>query len=125
MSGRKNSLSQYKIISAGDMSLTSITSKVTNIQYLDNIGMQFNFTGAPVGTFDVQVSGDYLTDELGNIISAGNWISVNLPQQPVASGAAGSIYVDLNQLSAPYIRAVYTKTSGTGTLNAFITAKML
>jgi hypothetical protein len=125
MSARKNVLASYPIVSNGDMSLTSITSKVTNIQFLDNIGVQLDFTGSPIGTFVVQVSADYATDYLGNVTNAGHWINVNLPQSPVASGSAGDIYIDLNQLSAPYLRVVYTKGSGTGTLNAVVTAKMI
>lgn len=122
---RKNNLLKYQNITSGNMALVSITSAVTNIQFLDNIGLQFNFTGTPTGSFQVQVSADYAQDDLGNVQNAGNWIPITLPSSPAASGAAGNIYIDLNQLSAPWLRVVYTKVSGTGTLNAFITAKML
>ena len=107
------------------MSQASITSVATNIQYLDNIGIQLNFTGSPNGTFAVQVSADYQQDPEGSIRVPGNWIPIALPSTPLASGSAGQIYIDLNQLSAPYIRVVYTKTSGTGTLNAFVTGKQV
>lgn len=125
MAGRKNNLQVFQNITSGDMSQASITSSVTNIQYLDNIGIQLNFTGVPVGTFAVQVSADYLQDDYGNVQNAGNWIPLTLSPSPAASGAAAQIYLDLNQLSAPWIRVVYTKTSGTGTLNGYITGKML
>jgi len=125
MSGRKNVLSIYKIIDAGDMSQSSITSAVTNITYLDNVCIELVFTGSPVGTFSVQGSLDHQQDALGNIITAGNWVSLTLSPAPVASGSADQIVIDLNQLSFPYIRVVYTKTSGTGTLNGWIGAKML
>ena len=125
MSGRKNALLKYAIISSGDMSTASITSAVTNIEYLDNIWIQLNFTGTPTGTFAVQVSGDYSQGTGGTVLNAGNWTDLTLSTSPVASGAASTIFIDMNQISAPWIRVVYTKTSGTGTLNAFIGAKML
>lgn len=103
----------------------NITSGVTSIQFLDNIGVQFNFTGTPTGTFQVQVSADYAQDELGNVQNPGNWVPITLTPAPVAAGSSGSVYIDLNELSAPWMRLAYVFTSGTGSLNAFITAKML
>lgn len=103
----------------------SIIGPVTSVQFLDNIGFQFNFTGTPVGTFDVQVSADHSQDLEGNVTVAGNWTSIPFSTQPAAAGAGATIYIDINQISAPYMRAIYTRTSGTGTLNAFITAKMV
>lgn len=122
---RKNNLLKYQTITNGDMSLASLTSAVTAIQFLDNIGVQLNFSGTPTGSFQIQVSADYAQDGEGNVQNGGNWIPVLLPSSPAASGSAGVIYIDLNQLSAPWIRVVYTRVSGSGTLNAFITAKML
>lgn len=121
MSGRKNNLKTFNTIANGDLSLASITSPVTCIRFLDNIGVQANFSGAPVGVLAIQVSADHNEDELGNVIVAGQWATI-----ASSSMTGGSpIYFDLNQLSAPYLRLVYTKTSGSGTLNAFITAKVL
>lgn len=127
MSGRKNALRQFKILSAGDASQATLTSTVTNIEFLDNVGMQFNVvSGSPTGVWTIEVSADYIADQNGNVSSAGNWIAVNLPvSAAITSGSPANIYVDLNQLSAPWIRAKYTKGSGTGSLDAFIVGKML
>lgn len=130
MSGRKSNLKRFKTITNGDMSTASITSAVTAIEFLDNIGIQINFTGSPVGTFAVQISMDYDQDQNGNVISAGNWITMPVQQgstsyTAIPTSLGSPIYLDLNQLSAPWIRLVYTRTSGTGTLNAFIAAKMV
>ncbi len=98
------------------MSATSITSAVTNINTMDNVGITLKWAGAPVGTFAIQVSNDYDQDYLGNVLSAGTWNTLPLSLTP----ALGSpIAVNLNQLPFPWIRIVYTKTSGTGTLQAF------
>lgn len=135
MSGRKNNLRQFQTITSGDMSTVSITSAVTCIQWLDNVGIQFNWTGAPVGNFSVEVSADYAQDTEGNVTNAGHWAPLTLTYlsgpntftsgTSIPSSVGSPIYLDLNQLSAPWIRQVYTKTSGSGTLDAFITCKMV
>ncbi len=126
MSGRKSNLSTFQNIVAGDMSQTTITSTVTNIEFLDNIGIQLNWSGtSPVGTAQVQVSADYEQDMFGNVTNAGHWVAMTLSPSPSISGNTGSIYIDINQHSAPWMRVVYTKGSGVGTLNGFITAKMV
>lgn len=111
-----------------------ITSAVTCVQWLDNVGMQFNWTSSPTGTFQVQVSADYAQDETGNVTNAGNWTAVPLNYLlsgtmttaiTVPTSVGSPVYLDLNQLSAPWVRAVYTNASSTGTLNALITGKML
>lgn len=125
MSGRKNALIKYQTITNGDMSQASITSTVTNLQFLDNVCVQLNFTGTPTGTFEVQVSLDHAQDQNGNVSVAGNWTALTLSPSPAATGSASTIFIDMNQLSAPWIRVVYTRTSGSGTLNAYIGAKMI
>ena len=133
MSGRKNNLRQFQSVSAGNMA-SNITSAATCIQWLDNIGIQFNFTGSPVGTFQVQVSADYAQDLNGQIQNPGNWTPITLSYlsagamtqaSSIPTSVGSPIYLDLNQLSAPWIRTVYTAGSGSGALNAFITAKLV
>lgn len=124
MSGRKLNLLPYQTIVSGNMALASITSAVTNILFHDNIGFEFDWTGSsPVGSIAIQVSYSYFQDQNGNVISTGTWTALTLSPAASVSGASGSIVIDLNQLSAPWIRAVYTKVSGTGTLNAWVGAK--
>jgi hypothetical protein len=131
MSGRKNTLRQFQNITNANMSGT-ITSPVTSIQWLDNIGIQLIFSGSPVGSFSVQVSASYSQDLEGNVTNTGTWSPVLLTYWNGSTAVQGlsiptsvgsPIYVDLNQLSSPWIQVVYTPVSGTGTLNAFITAK--
>lgn len=117
-----SNLLPFQLITSGNMN-ASITSDAVYTQYQDNIGIQLNWTGVPVGTFDVQISMDHHQDINGNITVAGNWTSLPLSPAIAASGGADTAYIDLNQQSAPYFRVVYTRTSGTGTLNVFATAK--
>jgi hypothetical protein len=114
---RKNVLPKFKNITAGDMS-GNITSTVT-----DNVGVELSWTGTPTGTFSVEVSVSYEQDSQGNVINAGSWNALTLNPTPVASGAAGSYYISLNQIEAPWIRIKYTRTSGSGTLTSYIATK--
>ena len=121
---RKNTLLKFQIITNG-VGAGDLTSTVTNIQHLDNVGIQVNLSGTPTmtGTFKVQVSADHAQDTEGNVSVAGSWSTV--VSGGVSSGAPTVTYFDLNQLSSPWIRLIYTHVSGAGTVNAFITAKML
>lgn len=126
MSGRKNFLSKFQIISSGDASQATVASTVINIQGLDNVGIQANITvGSPSGTFDVQVSADH-QEVNGQVVAAGNWVSIGSSYTAtITSGSPAQVYFDLNQLSSQYVRLLYTKTSGTGNFDAFIVGKMI
>lgn len=133
MSGRKSNLRLFQNIVAGDMSQATITSTVSNIQMLDNVGIQLSWTGSPVGTFTIEVSADHAQDEYGNVTVAGQWTALTVSYLVSSAVTAASsiptsvgspIYVDITQISAPWIRVIYTKTSGTGTLTGYLTAKM-
>lgn len=135
MSGRKSNKQSYETIVAGDMSLSSITSQVSNILQLDDVGYQFNFTGSPVGTFQIQISADYAQDTSSppNVTNAGNWVPLIFTYwdgaafqttSNIPTTVGSPIYLDMPLMSAPWIRAVYQKVSGSGTLTAFYTAKM-
>lgn len=136
MSGRKNVLLPFHNIVAGDMSTASITSTVTEIKYLDDIGIQLTWTGSPVGNFEIQISADYQQDTNNppNVLRTGHWVPLVLTYWNGSAFVTGTdiptslgspVYFDLALLSAPYIRVVYTKTSGTGTLDGYITAKVI
>lgn len=125
MSGRKDSLAKYQIVTAGDMS-GNVTSLITNIQFMDNIGIQLNITsGTPSGTFDVQVSADHF--EVNKVVVVpGTFISLGTPYRAtIVSGSPSSVYFDLTQLSAPYVQLLYTRSGGSGTFNAYIVGKMI
>lgn len=131
---RKNNLQRYHVFDDVSMGASVTQSPVTSIAYLDNIGAQFNWTGAGVGTFSVEVSADYMQDFNGNISDPGNWTPLTftywdgaafVTDTSIPTSVGSPIYLDLAFLSAPWIRLVYTRTSGTGTLNAWLTGKML
>lgn len=131
---RKNNIKQFNTITAGDMSLASLTSLVTDIQFLDDIGYQFSWTGSPTGNIAIQVSANHNQDDFANVTVAGDWVPLTLTYwngsafitaTSIPTSVGSSVYIDLALLSAPYIRVVYTKVSGTGSLTSTITAKMV
>jgi hypothetical protein len=120
----------YAVIVNGDMS-GNITSAVTIIQKLSMLSYSYSWAGTtPVGTISVEVSNDYSVDATGNVKNAGTWsaISVNLSGSAVSSipvsGNTGKGFIDIDQCAAYAIRTVYTRTSGTGTLQSVINGKV-
>lgn len=110
------SLRPIPIITNGDMSQASLTSIVVPIQFEDNVGMQFVWTGSPVGTFTVQVSLDQI-----------NWSTIPPTSfsgtYPIPGTTSSPGYLDMALLSAAFVRVIYTKSSGSGTLNVLCVAK--
>jgi hypothetical protein len=111
-SGMTNSSGQSSGIS-GDMSQASITSIGFNIANYDIAGLQITWSGSsPTGTLVLNGSaynGGYLPLP---------GFSVNSP-----SGSNGGTLIDLTVTSMLWLQLVYTKISGTGTLNAWAFAK--
>lgn len=115
----KNVLTPYKLVSAADISVDS-TSAAVNIQWLDNVSVQANLSGSPVGNLQIQGSLDYSQTPF-NPAAAGTWVNV-LPSA-VAISASGSVLLNLDQLAFPWIRVQYLHTSGTGSMDVYISAK--
>jgi hypothetical protein len=117
-----NLLLPVHIIQAADMSASVIGTAIA-IKNQDNIGIQLNWTGSPSGTFDVQISNDHVQDPSGNITNAGNFISIPLSPAITATGTPNTAFIDVNQSGAIFIRVNYNRISGTGVLDAYISAK--
>lgn len=113
MSGRKNTLPPIPIVTAGNMS-GNVTSISVGVQYLDFISIEVVITGTPTGTLDVQISHDN-----------SNWVSVPLSSTAVITSGSPSpiIFENIEALPAPWVRMVYTATSGSGTMSATLSAR--
>jgi len=108
----------FRAISSGAMT-GNITSTVVDIRGISHIGVQFIFTGTPTGTFTIECSNDY-----GENGSSATWEPITTsPATISASGSAGDHLISLNSIPFGWLRAVYTFSSGTGTLNCYITGK--
>lgn len=124
-------LTPFKVITNGDMSQASITSSVTIIQKISMLSYSYSWVGStPVGTISVQVSNDYAITPNGALENAGTWTTLTLdvagtPATSIAvSGNTANDFIDIRQLGAYAIRTVYTKGSGTGSLQATINGKV-
>lgn len=103
---------------SGTSMAASITSDPVKMEWEDNAGIQVVWTGTPTGTNAVQVSLDPEVLGWETIPAAAYTVT---PSQP--AGAAGSNFYDLPLGSAAWIRLVYTRVSGTGTMTAKIALK--
>ncbi len=125
MSGRKSNLTVFHSVVSASMA-ADVTSPVTNIKDQDNVGFQVIWTGVPVGTFAVEVSNSHAQDSQGVVSNAGTWSALTFdPPLAAATGAAGDFFIDVNQAGAAWIRFKYTATSGTGTLNVWLSGKQV
>lgn len=114
----------FSVITNGAMS-ANITSKPTIIQKLSMIAYDISWTGtAPVGVMSVQVSNTYSENADGTVKNAGSWTTLTLSTSPAVSGSTGNGIIDVDATGAYAMRIVYTRTSGTGVMNAVICAKV-
>lgn len=106
-----------------DLSVSQ-TSAPIHVQYLDNIGIQFVWTGTPTGTFGVSVSNTATMSPTG-VITGGTYtpLVLDAPNNPAAAGTSGDGFIDINQIAAAFMKVTYTATSGAGTCQAVLVAK--
>lgn len=104
---------------------SNIISDVTIVQNLSMIGYDISWAGtAPVGSMSVQVSNTYSQNGDGTVRNAGNWTTLTLSSPTPVSGATGNGFIDVDATGCYAMRLVYTRVSGTGTMNAVINAKV-
>lgn len=129
----KNVSNPFSVFSSLPVTGTSVVSISTtsSVLYKDNIGLHFKFTGNAQGQLDVQVSNDYNPGfpETAGAYNVGDWVSLtqtspNTLPAVIGSGTS-SVFLNLNQLGASYIRTVWTNSSGSGTITGVFTAKSL
>lgn len=101
-----------QIITAGDMS-GDVTSSTVDLTGYNAAKIELVFTGAPVGTFAVQE----------RLSESAAWATLDFAATISASGAPDTHILNLNFICTYQIRVVYTRTSGTGSLDAWIKAQ--
>lgn len=101
-------------ITNGDMSQASLTSGVVDGRYLTNLKFQIDWAGAPVGALKIEESLDYNPQIAGSGTWHDNGAGITGP-----AGADGSALVNLLNRAPCFYRVVYTKSSGTGTLQVW------
>lgn len=113
----------HSVITSGDMS-ASIISQVTILKQKSGASYDISWTGSPTGTFSVEMSNTVVLNPDGSAAVAGNWTAVTLSAPITASGSPDNALINLAGLEANAIRLHYTRTSGSGTLNATLVAKV-
>lgn len=100
---------EYKLVSAGDMS-GNITSNKQQLNHIAMASIQAVYTGSPVGTLKLQISNDDIT-----------WTDYS--GSGAAVSGAGDFMWNISNVAFPLIRVVYTKTSGSGSLDITVNGK--
>ena len=117
-------LKPFQVITDGSMA-GSLTSDVTIIDNKSIVGYDISWSGtSPIGTMSVEVSNSYSQNADGSVRNSGNWTTLTLTSTPSVSGNTGHGFIDLDITSAYAIRLVYTRVSGVGTMQAYVTAKV-
>ena len=113
MSTKKSWLNGYALFNANDMSATS-TSIETDVTNFDSLEIFFDWTASAVsGTLAVEVMYN----------QSGLWKPLSGLDALVIGGTSGNDQVVLNIVPFGKLRLKYTRISGSGVLNATITAK--
>lgn len=110
-----------------------LTGSATIVQKISMLSYQFVWTAgsSPIGTIGVQVSNDYALDSTGTVSVAGTWstyyflVSAGTYATSISvSGSTGNAIIELPTLSFYAVRPIYTRSSGSGTLNVILNGKV-
>lgn len=117
-------LAPHSVVTNASMG-SSVTSAVTIIQMLSMISYQIIWTSGstPIGVVTVQVSNNYELNKDGTVRNAGTWTTIDGISEAI-SGNSGSGFIDIDQHAGYAMRLVYTRTSGSGTLNVVVVGKV-
>lgn len=110
---------EYQMFSNGDLSQATLTSTaVADCTNMLGFSIQNVTTGNAVGTISVQGSNDPEpnTSFTNRIV---NWTTI--VTTPVT--APGNVLINVTDCFYRWVRLTYTRTSGTGTLNAILMGK--
>ena len=117
-------IAPHKVIDAHSLA-SSFNSEVTIVSNVPTLSYDISWAGSsPVGTLEVQVSNTYTVNARGEVKDPGVWRT--LPSMSAAvSGNTGEGGVDIYVTGFYAVRLAYTATSGTGTMDATVVAKVL
>lgn len=117
-------IAPHSVITDGDMA-SDIISEVTIITNSTLVCYAVSWAGtSPLGECQVQVSNDYKVNAAGTVQNAGTWTTLTLSATATVSGNTGTGVIELASLASYAIRLRYARTSGSGTLQAVLTAKV-
>jgi hypothetical protein len=107
------------VLDGTDMAST-ITSDPIWLANIINYNIQIVFTGSPVGTFTLQISGDAGNPnapfQVDRDYQITHWTTMQGSSQAIA--ASGDHSYEVQNSGHRWARLIYTKTSGTGTITS-------
>lgn len=121
--GRKNT-HRYTIFQAQNASASfDNKNNATDVQFLDNMGIQVIWTGSPVGVLKVLTSNDVASPSDG--IPVVNWSELDFGTSIAIDNTNSDILININQLPFKWLAVEYVRTSGTGAITIQFTSKMV
>lgn len=120
---RKNVLRSYSMATDLPAADFDTKSNPTEVSFLDNGGITVEWTGTPVGLISVFVSNDDANPKQGKPVV--NWVELDFGSPVVVDATNSNLLINMNQLPFAWLAIGYDHTSGTGTLSAQLTAKMV
>lgn len=108
----------------GDMAQTSITGTETNCEGIGTLSYQVKWaaTGTPIGVLSFEQSNNYDRDT-----GTGDWVPCDSTRilglsscHPAGTAGSHLITIGTDVFQGRWIRIKYTRTSGTGTINAWV-----
>lgn len=113
--GRKSVVPGFKLVDSQSLA-SNITSDVVSVKNLDQASIHLEWSGVfPVGAVTIEARNG----------EQDVWYELDFGSSIDISGASGNHQIVFNQMPFSDIRLQYSATSGSGTLDAFITAKVV
>jgi hypothetical protein len=110
----KNQLKNYVLVDAVSTA-AGFSSDPIDVEFLDNIGFNVDWTGTTTGTITIEAS---------NTTVSGSFKALTFdPVLAQPSGSASGYLISVNQTPWSFIRFSYARTSGTGTMTVSVAAK--
>lgn len=109
------------LLTAADMSQATITSDAMQLEQYLGYAMSVVMTGSPVGTLVLQGSCDAPQSPLGVGVAPTTFIDIGGTSASITT--AINILYNIDWVYYNWVRLVYTRTSGTGSLTATFNTK--
>jgi hypothetical protein len=119
--------SQLVINAVAVSGVGSVTSVAQNVKYKDSVAYQFNWTGNPTGAILIQGSLDYNpgAPQSDGTANAGNWNTLPTILSPQVTVGSQTALGTVQQCPTPWVRVLYTNSSGSGVMSVYHSAKSL
>lgn len=106
---------------SGPVSLgASVNLKAVWLGHIANYAIQLVFTGSPNGNFQLQASNDPGSIDSASasqqVTNISNWTTISDSAFTVTT--AGDVMWDVQNAGYNWVRVIYTRTSGTGTITS-------